>query len=303
MMKAEFCNSKVFHTLMRLFLTGGTGFIGSHVLAASLAAGHEVVALRRSPHSRPTIPLPREPHWCEADLASLQVKQFHGIDALVHLASAGVSPKPASWRELVQANAAGSLRLMELASEAGIGRYVVAGTSHEYGNAARRYDVIPPDAPLEPLNPYGASKAAAFQLLRAFAIASGSELFYGRIFTAYGEGQFEGNFWPSLRRAALSGQDFPMTSGRQVSDFVSVEVVANHLLAACTRGDVVAGVPLVVNIGSGRATSLLAFAQAEWVRLGATGRLLPGSLPDRADQIERYVPDLRDLQLPASTHC
>ncbi|MCP9891630.1 NAD-dependent epimerase/dehydratase family protein [Cyanobium sp. Aljojuca 7D2] len=288
---------------MRLFITGGTGFIGSYVLAASLAAGHEVVALRRSHHSHPVIPLPSEPHWCEGDLANLQVSQFHGVDALVHLASAGVNPKPASWRELVRANAEGSLRLMELGTEAGVRRYVVAGSSHEYGNAARRYDPIPPDAPLEPLSPYGASKAAGFQLLQAFAIASGSELFYGRIFTAYGEGQFEGNFWPSLRSAALSGKDFLMTSGRQVSDFVSVEVVANHLLAACIRPDVAAGVPLVVNVGSGQATSLLAFAQAEWDRLGAIGRLLPGSLPDRADQIERYVPDLRGLQIPASTHC
>jgi len=52
---------------------------------------------------------------------------------------------------------------------------------------------------------------------------------------------------------------------------------------------------LVTNIGSGIATSLLAFAEAEWERLGATGRLLSGRLPDRPDQIERYVPDLRGL--------
>jgi nucleoside-diphosphate-sugar epimerase len=285
---------------MRLFLTGGTGFIGSHVLAAALEAGHEVLALRRSPASAPVIPLPRQPVWCEADLASLEAAQLQGIDAVLHLASAGVSPKPASWSELVQANVAGSLRLLERAAEAGVRRSVVAGSSHEYGNAARRYEAIPPDAPLEPMSAYGASKAAAFQLLRAFAIEQGLELFYGRIFSAYGEGQYAGNFWPSLRRAALAGDDFPMTSGRQVSDFIPVADVATHLLEACARPDISAGVPLVVNIGSGAATSLLAFAEAEWGRLEATGRLLPASLPDRPDQIERYVPDLRGLRIPAS---
>ncbi|MCT0206227.1 NAD(P)-dependent oxidoreductase [Synechococcus sp. CS-1332] len=285
---------------MRLFLTGGTGFIGSHVLAAALAAGHQVLALRRSPASAPAIPLPRQPQWCEGDLASLEAAQLDGVEAVLHLASAGVSPKPASWDKLVQANVAGSLRLLERAAEAGVRRCVVAGTSHEYGNAARRYDAIPPEAPLEPLSPYGASKAAAFQLLRAFAIAQELELVYGRIFSAYGEGQFAGNFWPSLRRAALAGEDFPMTSGRQVSDFIPVAAVAAHLLAACSRPDVAAGVPLVVNVGSGAAISLLAFAAAEWERLGATGRLLPASLPDRPDQIERYVPDLRGLRIPAS---
>ncbi len=285
---------------MRLFLTGGTGFIGSHVLAAALAAGHQVRALRRSPASAPVIPLPRQPQWCEGDLLTLPASELEGVEAVLHLASAGVSPKQVPWAELVQANVAGSLRLLELAAEAGVRRCVVAGSSHEYGNAARRYEAIPPDAPLEPLSPYGASKAAAFQLLRAFAIAQGLELFYGRIFSAYGEGQFEGNFWPSLRRAALAGEDFPMTSGRQVSDFVPVTAVAAHLLAACSRPDVAAGVPLVVNIGSGVASSLLAFAKAEWSRLGATGRLRPGVLPDRPDQIERYVPDLAGLRLPAS---
>ena len=285
---------------MRLFLTGGTGFIGSHVLAAALEAGHQVRALRRSARSAPAISLPCQPEWCEGDLGTIGPSHLEGIDAVVHLASAGVSPKRVPWNELVQANVVGSLRLLELAAEAGVRRRVVSGTSHEYGKAALRFSAIPPDAPLEPLSPYGASKAAAFQLLRAFAIAQGLELVYGRIFSAYGEGQFEGNFWPSLRRAALAGDDFPMTSGRHVSDFIPVAEAASHLLAACRRPDVAAGVPLVVNIGSGQATSLLAFAEREWARLGATGRLLPASLPYRPDQIERYVPDLRGLRIPAS---
>jgi len=285
---------------MRLFLTGGTGFIGSHVLAAALAEGYQVRALRRSARSAPVIPLPRQPQWCEGDLHSLTASDLEGVDAVLHLASAGVSPKRVPWNELVQANVVGSLRLLERAAEAGVRRCVVAGTSHEYGKAALRFSPIPPDAPLEPLSAYGSSKAAAFQLLRAFAIEQGLELFYGRVFTAYGEGQFAGNFWPSLRRAALAGEDFPMTSGRQVSDFIPVAAVASHLLEACTRDDISAGVPLVVNIGSGVATSLLAFAEREWSGFRATGRLLPACLPDRPDQIERYVPDLTGLRIPAS---
>jgi len=91
-----------------------------------------------------------------------------------------------------------------------------------------------------------------------------------------------------------------MTSGRQVSDFIPVAEVAGHLLAACERPDVVPGVPLVVNVASGRSMSLVTFAQAEWNRLEATGKLRPGVLPDRPDQIERYVPDLVGLRFPAS---
>jgi len=281
---------------MRLFLTGGSGFIGAHVLRAALAAGHEVRALRRSPSSVPPIPLPCQPMWWEGQLHTLTAACLEGVDAVVHLASVGVSPKKASWSELVQVNVTGSLRLLELAAEVGVRRGVVAGTSHEYGNTGRRFDAIPADAPLEPLSAYGASKAASFQLLRAFAIERRLELFYGRIFSAYGEGQYEANFWPSLRRAAMAGEDFAMTSGRQISDFIPVAVVAGHILKACSRPDIRAGVPLVVNVGSGKGISLLAFATAEWKRLEATGQLLHGSLQDRPDHIERCVPDLYALE-------
>ena len=229
---------------MRLFITGATGFIGSHVLSVALDAGFEVIALRRKSSSEPVVPLSSQPIWCEGDLNTLKSDWFKGVDAVIHLASAGVSPKQVSWSELVQVNVVGSLRLFEVVAEAGVRRCVVAGTSHEYGNAARRYDAIPPNAPLEPVNAYGASKSAAFQLLSTFSQQRHIELFYGRIFSAYGEGQFEQNFWPSLRRYALSGNDFPMTSGSQISDFIPVKVVASHLLQACIRSDISVSSPL-----------------------------------------------------------
>jgi len=280
---------------MKLFLTGGTGFLGSYFLAAALSSGHDVCALRRSCNSLPVIPLAFEPEWYLGNLATIPSSILEGVDAVVHLASVGVSPRRVPWNVLLEANVIGSLRLFELAEAVGVRRFVVAGTCHEYGQSARRYTEIPPDAPLEPTSAYGASKVAMYHLLRAFAIDCQLEFFYGRIFTAYGEGQFFGNFWPSLRRAALAGEDFPMTLGNQVTDFVHASVVATHLLEACSRQDVMPAVPFITNIGSGIATSLRAFAEQEWSRMGASGRLLLGSLPDRSDQMDRCVPDLRGL--------
>jgi nucleoside-diphosphate-sugar epimerase len=286
---------------MRLFLTGATGFIGSHVLSAAFAAGHEVIALRRDPRNTSSVSLTCQPEWFDGCLASLEYCHLQNIDTVVHLAAAGVSPKHASWGTLLEINVTLALRLMELVAAAGVKRVVVVGTCHEYGSAALRYHAIPPEAPLEPLNPYGASKAAAFQLIRTFSKQQGMELFYGRLFSVYGEGQFQGNFWPSLHRAAKAGEDFRMTSGRQISDFIPVTCAADHILAACTRSDITAGIPLVVNIGTGKSSSLLEFAEAEWRRLGAIGQLLPGALSDRPDQIYHMVPDLRGLYIPAKS--
>jgi UDP-glucose 4-epimerase len=287
---------------MRLFLTGGTGFIGSYVLRAALASGHQVRALRRSSTARPVIDLPCEPQWVTGTLQTLDPVQMAGVDAVIHLASAGVSPKQASWEELVEANVVGSLRVLEIGVLAEIRRFAVAGTCHEYGATADRYEEIPPNATLEPLNSYGASKAAAFQLLKVFAIERGLELFYGRIFNAYGDGQYEKNFWPSLRKAGLAGEDFPMTSGQQVSDFIPAQDVAQYFVEACIRPDIKAGMPLVANIGSGTASTLLSFAQQQWRHFEARGKLLPSCLPDRPNQIRRYVPDLRSLSILPPNH-
>jgi UDP-glucose 4-epimerase len=275
---------------MRIFLTGGTGFIGSHFMKQALVEGHDLLALRRTAETRPKIPLSRQPRWLQKGLSELCSEDLEGCDVLVHLASAGVSPKNVPWPELVEINVIGSVELVATAREAGIRRFVVAGTCHEYGVSAQHYEAIPVEAPLEPNNLYGASKAAAYQLLAAYARVQKLELFYGRIFSAYGEGQYEGNFWPSLRQAALSGEDFPMTSGSQVRDFMPVEDVAAALLVACQRPDLRAGEPCVENIGTGRPRKLLDFAEQEWKRFGAKGRLLAGQVANRPDEVERFAP-------------
>lgn len=275
---------------MRILLTGGTGFIGSHLISELLQAGHDVLAVRR-PGSEPVLPLEQQPIWLERSLLDLTANDFVGLEVVIHLASAGVSPQQASWQELEEINVAAGLQLIQLAEQAGVRRFVAAGTCFEYGSEADAWDRIPPSAPLRPANPYGASKAAGFLMLETFAIAHPIELFYGRIFTAYGEGQFSGNLWPSLRQAALAGIDFPMTDGEQIRDFIPVADVARHLRIAAERCDLHPAHPLVVNIGSGQGLRVVDFARQQWQHLGATGSLKPGAIPSRAGQLARLVAD------------
>ncbi len=279
---------------MKIFVTGATGFIGSHVLNAALSAGHEVVAVRRSPDARPRVPLVGEPVWLERGLGKISADDLAGCQALLHLAAAGVTPQPATWRECYQVNVLESLALVQRAVEAGISRVVATGTYAEYGKAGLRFDPIPPDAPLEPTDPYAASKASAGIALGSLCREQKFTLVYARLFSVYGEGQFEKNFWPELRRAALAGDDFPMTEGGQIRDFVPVERVARLLVHACTRVDLNAGEPLVVNLASGQPTTLRDFAVRCWKDFAATGRLLPGAIPSRPNEIQRYVPLITD---------
>jgi nucleoside-diphosphate-sugar epimerase len=269
---------------MKIFLTGGTGFIGSYVLRDALYAGHEVIALRRSVQSRPHLTLDKEPFWLERDLIGLTPADLDGCSVVVHLASAGVSPQQAPWEEMVRVNVVGSAHLIATANQASVTRMVVSGTCHEYGIAANLNQQLDGVTPLVPVSLYGASKASGYQLLSTYAQINSIELFYGRIFNVYGDGQFEQNFWPSLKAAASQGNDFPMTSGEQIRDFIAVEEVASRLLGACTEPYRDGLLVRVENICSSKPQTLLDFAEQEWKRLGAKGKLMPGVLPQRSQE-------------------
>ena len=280
---------------MNVFLTGATGFVGSYVLNALLMSGHNVRALKRSDSSSPRIPLISQPEWLIGNLTAVSAKDFKGIDVIVHLASKGVSPQIASFDELIDVNLFQSAQLLELAALSGVRRIVAVGTSHEYGTTSNLYDFIPPTASLAPVNEYGSIKASAFYCFNCIPLKHHIEYFYGRIFSAYGLGQNAKNFWPSLRQAALSGSDFKMTSGDQITDFIPIESVADYLVSACSRNDIDFSKPLIVNIGSGKPMSLLRFAETQWSHFNPTGKILPGTIQARPVQLKRCVPDLTGL--------
>lgn len=276
---------------MKIFATGGTGFIGGHFLKAAMAARHNVLALRR-PGSQTPIPLPQEPTWLNGNLDDDWSKELSQCAALVHLAAVGVSPQQAKRDELFDVNVRQSSRLWRQATRAGVKRLIICGSCFEYGKSGERYEFIPVDAPLEPANAYAESKAAATQAALALAKEEEIELLVLRPFHVFGEGEEESRFWPSLRKAALADEDFPMTAGEQVRDFIPVESVAERFAAALARKDLRAGEPKIENVGTGKPQTLRAFAEFWWRQWNAKGRLKIGALPYRDNEVMRYVPKI-----------
>ena len=216
-------------------------------------------------------------------------RDLAGTDVLMHLAAAGTSAGSSGWDDLLEWNVVAPAKLTLTAANAGVRRIVAVGSCLEYGHAAARYEFIPPNAPLEPTGAYAASKAAGGVLLRTIAEEKKLRFSYARLFSVYGVGQQESNLWPMIRRAALAGDDLPLTPGEQVRDFISVDCVADGLLALACDETVEQGVPRNLNLGSGRPQSVRQFAEYWWREFGAQGKLLFGSLPYRSDEVMRYV--------------
>ena len=272
----------------------GDRFVGSYVVNELLRAGHNVIAVKRK-GSRPPITMSRNPKWLERNLLELSRSDFDGVEAVIHLADWCKSAEM-EMEELEEINIISSLRLIKLCKESGIKRFVASGTCHEYGKEGGKWKNIPPDAPLRPITPYAASKAAGFLMLKAFAMNNEMEFVYARIFNTYGEGQHHKNLWPSLRKAAFDGADFHIKNEKQLIDISPIKTIADHLKTTIYRSDVIQGSPFIVNIGSGIETSVLRFCEEWWVRLNATGRLVVGAHPKENAKEERYVADISGLE-------
>lgn len=276
---------------MNIFLTGSTGFLGSHFLSLALKSGHHVKALRRI-GSKARLLLTQEPDWIEGYLDSNWRNQLDDCDVLVHLAATGVYFNKENWKTCFDINMTKSLELWKQAVESGVKRFIICGSCFEYGLAALDYEYIPASAPLLPTNAYSASKAAATITAIGMANQFDLKLRVVRPFHIYGEGEAECRFWPSLMKAAHEGKDFYMSGGEQIRDFIHVGDVAKSILESIYELDDTAKNISIKNIGTGFPKTLLAFAEEQWSSLHAKGRLLPGSLPYRPHEMMRYVPQI-----------
>ncbi len=279
---------------MKIFLTGGTGFIGSHFLKAGLEQNRQIRALKRNSNSKTKIPLNIQPEWLQKSIEEVSIEDLADCEVLVHLAAHSANFPYDTLENCIKYNVIEPLNLFLKAKEAGIKKYVVAGSCFEYGTSGERYDFIPTDAPLEPTNTYSASKAMAAIAFMNFALENQVSVVIQRIFQVYGKGELETRLWPSLKKAALSGEDFPMTKGEQIRDFINVEDVADKLIKSCTELKETKNYSnfIIENLGSGNPQSILEFSNYWWQKWDAKGALLIGKIPYREREVMRFVPEV-----------
>jgi nucleoside-diphosphate-sugar epimerase len=248
----------------RALVTGGAGFIGSHLAEALLARGDEVVVVDSlTDYYDPDVKRAnlsemagtadvREVDLRDADLAPL----LEGVDVVYHLA--GQPGVRLSWDEGFPAyathNVLATQRLLEACRRTSIERFVYASSSSVYGDA-ERYPTDETDLPL-PRSPYGVTKLAGEHLCRLYGETHRTPTTSLRYFTVYGPRQRPDMAFHRLCRAALDGSPFPLYGdGSQVRDATYVSDVVAANLAAGAATDLAPGT--VVNVSGGSSVSLM----------------------------------------------
>src|SRR3954452_13206648 len=258
---------------MRILVTGGAGYIGSHTAKLLAAAGHEPVvcddfsqghewAVKWGPLERGRL----------SDAARLtEVFTSRKIDVVVHFAAnALVGESMTNPAKYFQNNTVGSLNLLNAMHDAGVETIVFSSTCATYGDPVR----VPIDEshPQAPVNPYGESKLMVEKILRWYGDAYDLRWMALRYFNAAGadpDGEIgedhdpESHLIPLVIGAAqgvrppvkIFGTDYPTPDGTAVRDYIHVMDLADAHLRALNR--LAAGTPSqAINLGTGRGHSV-----------------------------------------------
>jgi nucleoside-diphosphate-sugar epimerase len=277
-------------------VTGGAGFIGSHLVEELVRRGEHVRVVDSlvTGHRENLGAVAGQVEFIEADLADegVAAKATAGMDYVLH--QAAIPSVPRSVAEPVfchRANVDATLNLLVAARDAGVRRLVFAGSSSVYGNTA----ALPTreDTPLDPLTPYALQKLIGEQYAGLFTSLYGLETVTTRYFNVFGPRQDPSSPYSGVIslfiRTLLDGR--PPTvygDGEQTRDFTYVANVVDGVLKAC-HAPGVAG--QAINVATGGRVSLNQLFQTLRALTGST--LTPHYGPPRTGDIRDSQADIQ----------
>lgn len=306
---------------MRILITGGAGYIGSHTCVELLQAGHEVVAFDNLCNASPVAMeriaqiTGKAPTFIQGDVrdkgALAQVFAQQSIDAVIHFAGLkAVGESVAKPLAYYDNNVVGTLRLLEAMGETGVKTLVFSSSATVYGDP--REVPVREDAPLFATSPYGRSKLIIEDILRDLYRSDPSwNLALLRYFNPVGAHEsgligenpngIPNNLMPYISQVAIGlrpelsvfGNDYPTPDGTGVRDYIHVvDLAKGHsaaLQALKPRESGENGQLLTVNLGTGQGHSVLEIIRAFEK---ATGRPIPYRItPRRPGDVAIYYAD------------
>jgi len=279
---------------MSLYLvTGGAGFIGSHLAVRLARDGHAVRILDNlSTGHRSNLDAVREAagagsfEWIEGDIRSLETcrEACDGVEYVLHQAALASVPRSVeNPSDTTAVNVTGLVNILFSARGAGVRRVVSASSSSVYGDTATlpKIESMPP----QPVSPYAASKLAGEHFVRVFATTMGLPGVSLRYFNVFGPRQDPNSQYAAVvprfvTSLIAGGRPTVYGDGEQSRDFTYIDNVVDANLAACENGP---GLGEAVNVACGDRFSLLQLLKTLGEILGVSSQ--PEFLPPRAGDV------------------
>jgi len=286
---------------MKLFVTGGAGFIGSNFICRVLQSNKNYAVLNYdkltyAANLANLKSIAEDPRYrftrgdiCDAGAVEAAMRD---CDAVVHFAAEShvdrsiYEPTP-----VIETNVTGTFVLLQIARRIGVNRFVHISTDEVYGDLPRG-TFANEKSPLQPSSPYSASKAAADLLVLSFVRTYGVPALITRSSNNYGPRQFPEKFLPLMITNALVGRPLPIYGdGMQQRDWLHVEDNCSGILAALERGRT----GEVYNIGGIDVQENLTMAKRVLRAMGKPETLL-AFVKDRPGHDRRYALDCRKAE-------
>jgi UDP-glucose 4-epimerase len=291
----------------KALITGGAGFIGSHIATALVQRGDQVRILddlstgstKNLEHLQVCgIDRGKPVEFLRGDVTDSNVlrRACDGVRGIFHEAAQVSVPKSIEDPERsYEVNVMGTLRLLQAAATAGVDRLVLAASSAAYGNTEElpKVETMAPS----PLSPYASGKLAAEQLLAVWGRTHGLHTVCLRYFNVFGPRQADDSPYTGViaifARALLEGRRVTIYGdGGQTRDFSYVDNVVNANLAAMDARDTSSFAPgEVINIGNGERISLLELYREMARLLGST--LEPQFASDRPGDVRHSLASIK----------
>ena len=237
-------------------VTGGAGFIGSHIVENLLAIGHAVTVIDNEYSDNENFHWGKQTYNVKADITIKdQLKHlFHDVDYVFHCAAeARIGPAIENPTNAVNINTLGTCNILQASREAGVKKVIYSSTSSGYGlNPSPNVETQPDDC----LNPYSVSKIGGEKLCKMYTDLFGLKTVIFRYFNVFGEraprkGQYAPVIGIFLRQLASGEKLTIVGDGEQRRDFIYVKDVARaNIMAAISNADDEA-YGQVYNVGSG----------------------------------------------------
>jgi UDP-glucose 4-epimerase len=251
-----------------IFITGGAGFIGSHVVPQLLERGDKVRILDNMSRGDRA----RVAEWTatgQVELVEQDIRYggavhqaMKGCDQVVHLAAVSINKSEADPFESVDINMVGTNNVFKAAADHGVRRVVFASSASVYGDP----EILPmrEDGPVDPLTPYCIAKLSGEQLLGYYSRRSSLSWIALRFFNVYGPGQKPTAYYTSVinhfvRRLRAGEPPVIDGKGEQSMDFVHVHDIARAVVLSLDVEASRANLP--INIGTGIDTSVAELAR------------------------------------------